>query len=351
MTHLAPQVFDQDEYDPGALDTPLTRRDAALIELIATELLQLSQGIEEMGGTVSDQFGVLATNATSQSERLKALVEISRSVKDGDSELTLEEIPSALGKSFDETIADILHMSKQGVSMSYSLDDVMKEVDAVEINIKEIQAITNRTRMVALNARIEAARAGEAGQSFKVVSEEVRDLSNQISRLAVSMTDTLNTIVSGVRDGQTKLHSMASFDLSTHILAKENLISIVNGLIEQNTHLNQELENSGQLNHETAAKISETIQNLQFYDKTQQVLWNLSNMLNAFKGAFDLEIPEAGFDGNPDEGGRAADAAVAVCTLGDLMARFKAGLNGDPIPDTAATDDSSAVDTSDIELF
>jgi Methyl-accepting chemotaxis protein (MCP) signalling domain len=49
---------------------------------------------------------------------------------------------------------------------------------------KSIQQITNKMKMLALNALIESARAGENGRGFAVVAQEVRDVGQRIEAIA-----------------------------------------------------------------------------------------------------------------------------------------------------------------------
>jgi len=53
--------------------------------------------------------------------------------------------------------------------------------------LAEIQAITSRTKILALNALIEAARAGEAGRGFSVVATEVKQISTEVENVAKTL--------------------------------------------------------------------------------------------------------------------------------------------------------------------
>jgi hypothetical protein len=57
--------------------------------------------------------------------------------------------------------------------------------------IQEIQKITSRMRMLALNAMIESARAGAAGAGFTIVAQEVRGVGDEVERVASNLEQEL----------------------------------------------------------------------------------------------------------------------------------------------------------------
>lgn len=65
--------------------------------------------------------------------------------------------------------------------------------------ISEIAQITGRTRILALNALIEAARAGDAGRGFAVVANEVKEVSETVSRTATALEQALSGRVGTLR--------------------------------------------------------------------------------------------------------------------------------------------------------
>jgi hypothetical protein len=58
--------------------------------------------------------------------------------------------------------------------------------------VHEIQLVTRRTKLLALNALVEAAHAGEHGRGFAVVAHEVGDVSDRVSEISSSLTGDLS---------------------------------------------------------------------------------------------------------------------------------------------------------------
>jgi len=68
------------------------------------------------------------------------------------------------------------------------------EVNAItSAKVAEIKRITQRTEILAINARIEAAHAGDAGRGFGVVANEVTEVSQIIASIAGSLVEELAT--------------------------------------------------------------------------------------------------------------------------------------------------------------
>ncbi len=67
--------------------------------------------------------------------------------------------------------------------------------EAVEGAVYEIHEVNAKAKILALNARIEAARAGQYGAAFGVVASEMQSLSQTITEVANSMSQTTNSTI------------------------------------------------------------------------------------------------------------------------------------------------------------
>ena len=70
---------------------------------------------------------------------------------------------------------------KAAISASGTIDKLGSSSSEIGKVVQVITAITQQTKLLALNASIEAARAGEAGRGFAVVANEVKDLAGETS--------------------------------------------------------------------------------------------------------------------------------------------------------------------------
>jgi hypothetical protein len=81
-----------------------------------------------------------------------------------------------------------------------------------DANIRMIETITGRMRILALNAMIEAARAGEHGSGFSVVAGEVRSVATQIAEIAAELQQSLRSRIDALEEASEQVAAKGRAD-------------------------------------------------------------------------------------------------------------------------------------------
>jgi hypothetical protein len=88
--------------------------------------------------------------------------------------------------------------------------------------VEQIQAVTRRTKLLALNARIESASAGVHGKGFAVVAHEVAEVSDQIDAVSRQLTGELAEKLAELdtlgRDLVARVRGERLSDLALHLI-------------------------------------------------------------------------------------------------------------------------------------
>lgn len=109
--------------------------------------------------------------------------------------------------------------AEQILELTHAVDSVARE------KIQAIKKITGTTRILSLNALIEATRAGELGRGFAVVANEVKNVSDDISKITQALEHELaGTIRDLTSVGETLIQQLRGSRLTDLAL---NMIEII----------------------------------------------------------------------------------------------------------------------------
>jgi methyl-accepting chemotaxis protein len=329
-----------------------------VIQALVTEIAQTSGFVETEADALSGRFQRLAVSAEQQTARVESLTNLATGIEVEGKIVPIEEITGLLEGTLGDVVEKILHLSKDSMSMVYALDELKTNVERVEKCMAQLDSVNSTTNMLALNARIEAERAGTSGLAFRVVADEVRELSKLTQGLAASMRGELKGLTDGIAHGQATLQRVATIDLSDNILAKERLGVLMKGLIRRSTSLGTIVADAVNEAAMISADVDGMVTGIQFQDRTRQRLEHVIDTLHVIDQALD-EIKSSSATTLPELANAVPDVEwvkklLERFTMSEMRARFVAQLlDGErPADPSEQNSESSAPSTSgSMELF
>lgn len=175
---------------------------AAAAEQSSSAVLSISAAAEEMSGSLLSVAGAMEEMGVS-------IAEVGRHCGEEES-LVLRAKDAAL----------------EGISSMSQLEKTATEIQGI---LESISDISERTKLLALNASIEAARAGEAGKGFAVVAGEVKDLARQTAVATVDIQKLVGSVQEQVHGTSGRIGNISESVEEVHGLSRE----IVQAMAEQ----------------------------------------------------------------------------------------------------------------------
>ncbi|PKM56645.1 MAG: hypothetical protein CVU98_10160 [Firmicutes bacterium HGW-Firmicutes-3] len=283
------------------------------------EIAMLTQGFNNMihnYSNIMEKMGVWATElnsasatmqdtsnlASNQSEELNTVINQMVTINKHQKEDVLKSLHvveimdkqiMAVDNDSKEVIGAIVEATKKIKSNRKSIEDLQEifntsrvnnnqingqihalneEIDNVKVIVNTIINIAKQTNLLALNAAIEAARAGKHGAGFSVVADEVRQLSEHVTKEAAHIEKIIKTLRKDAVNVEAAMESNKNLISTQYDMLVSNVETIleIEGNLDVVTTLIQDVETSMMGMHESREQVVSVIADIDVLSQQSQ---------------------------------------------------------------------------------
>jgi methyl-accepting chemotaxis protein len=236
----------------------------------STYLLTIENNLQKISSTLQGHSQIASTVSHTVSEQAKnatqSITEVCNDTKQVSQSIETIAISTAnMSRSVIETdnychqeVEITTSAVNEAAHAQQSIDRLSQSAQEIGTMIDKIKKISDKTRLIALNAAIEAASAGESGMGFTVVANEVKELANQTARAAEEIVTKIDAIKNTTIDTSKSIGSISNITKETNDYSRK-----IADIVKQQTQSIKEIVETVSATKSSALSITEkTTQNV-----------------------------------------------------------------------------------------
>lgn len=228
---------------------------------------------------VTDLTGCFSNLAT----ELRLSTEMSADVADS--------LEGGMGSTFGKAEGELQSVVNSLKTALQERDGLLKQINGLDTFVdeldnmaKDVATIAGQTNLLALNAAIEAARAGEHGRGFAVVADEVRKLSRLSAETGERISTKVNYIGDAIRAAIGAAQDSRGRDSKAVETSEVTIGQVLSEFRGLGTRLVESAESLRRTNAGIQSEVEGSLVQLQFQDRTSQMLSHVSASMEAVAG-------------------------------------------------------------------
>ncbi|MBN2545926.1 MAG: substrate-binding domain-containing protein [Spirochaetes bacterium] len=150
-----------------------------------------------------------------------------------------------------------VNISSNKISM---MNEYSKQINNI---IKMIDDISSRTKLLAFNSTIEAARAGEYGKGFKIISDEIRSLSDQTNRSTKDVSSLISNIQKSINESILSMDKSKN-KINTHLKDITDSIKSIDSVSKKLTETMESVKSVAEENSKNIIELNKYFNDISF---------------------------------------------------------------------------------------
>ncbi len=240
----------------GALaDVALDKTSTSSVALM-DEIFTLNKETETLTGTITDSLSSVANGDTSMKS---AMTDLRRDIRYLNS---IREAQLQIESSMSESIATI------GAKVS----------EAKRL-LQEIENITEKTNVLAINAAVQAAKAGKHGRAFGVIAGEIHDLSTEAHEASASIAENTQGVRTSFAEFSQLYRRFVNSSGESLSAAVESIDETIDKLASATDRIGISVTNAASVSHDARERLERIIESMQAHDAVQQIVGHMHAIL------------------------------------------------------------------------